>query len=95
MQEWEFDSANVPHLGRHGITPDMVLQVAASRPRFVPTFPRAGRSSSHRMIGQTMDGRCWTIPITRVEDSPETWRAITGWPSTRREERHYREQTQA
>ncbi|TAK58231.1 MAG: hypothetical protein EPO22_11120 [Dehalococcoidia bacterium] len=84
---FEFDDANVAHMALHGLEPNMVWDVWADEPILVP---RTGRSGTHLMIGQESSGRVWSIAVLLVDDELDIWRPITGWPSTRKEERTWR-----
>ena len=95
IRAWQFDSGNLTHLARHDLDAALVEEIAAGEPRFVQNAPKADRSGSHLMIGPSKSGRYWTVVITKARDVPFTWRAITGWPSTRKEERLYREQAES
>ena len=95
IRAWQFDGGNLPHLARHGLDAALVEEIAAGEPRFVRNIPKSDRSGSHLMIGSSVRGRYWTVVITKVDEARFTWRAITGWPSTRKEERLYREQAES
>ena len=83
VRDWEFDERNRAHLARHGIDDNLVWDVWAGNPMLVPNKP--GRSASHLMIGPDSNGRLWTIVIVLMDDDLGLWRAITGWPSDRKE----------
>ena len=89
VEDWEFDPGNEMHLARHGVSAELVLNIAGRAPRFVRNPPREGRSGSHLMIGLSTEGRLWTIVVVKATRTPSAWRAITGWPSTGKEERRY------
>jgi hypothetical protein len=67
----------------HGVTPALVAEIASNDPVIVPNRPGAGRSGSHRLIGPADDRRFWTVILLQKGD--DTWRPITGWPSTKTE----------
>lgn len=83
IRGWDFDERNRAHLARHEIDDNLVWDVWAGNPILVPNKP--GRSGSHLMIGPDSSGRLWTIVIVPVNDDLGLWRAITGWPSERKE----------
>jgi len=83
IRGWDFDERNRAHLTRHGIDDNLVWDVWAGSPILVPNKP--GRSGSHLMIGPDSTGRLWTIVIVPVDEDLGLWRAITGWPSERKE----------
>ena len=84
---FEFDEANIGHMAAHGLEPNIVWDVWADEPILVP---RAGRSGTHLMIGQESSGRVWSIAVLLVDDEFDIWRPITGWLSTRKEQRTWR-----
>jgi uncharacterized DUF497 family protein len=83
IRDWEFDERNRDHLARHGIDDNLVWDVWAGNPILVPNKP--GRSGSHLMIGPDSTGRLWTIAVVLIDSDLGLWRAITGWPSERKE----------
>jgi uncharacterized DUF497 family protein len=87
---FEWDSNNLPHCQRHGVTPELVDEISLNQPRLFPD-DSDGHSGSDFMIGPDDDGRMWTIVLLSHLDN--TWRPITGWPSTNTEIRQYREVT--
>lgn len=86
----ELDSGNLDHLARHGVTEERVWQVFLGPARYVTNAPATGRSGTHLMIGPDAAGRFWTIVLAMVDEETGRWRPITGWPSTRKEERTWR-----
>ncbi len=75
IRDWEFDEANVEELASHGVTVDVVDEVAENRPRFRRN--KKGRAATHQMIGRDNGGRFWVVCV--LETGPGIWRPITGW----------------
>ncbi|MFN0146362.1 MAG: hypothetical protein ACKVT1_07625 [Dehalococcoidia bacterium] len=87
----EFDARNLEHLARHGVDATLVWDVFLGDPKFFEQVQNELRSGTHLMVGPSTTGKHWTIVIVRVDDAAGTWRPITGWPSTGREIRRWRE----
>lgn len=87
IQEWEWDDGNLNELGRHGLTPRVVKQVAGKAPRFRAN--KAGRAATHQMIGPDAGGTIWVVCIVAVLGTDGRWRAITGWRAGDREKKWY------
>lgn len=77
IDDWRWEEADLEELANHGLSREIVLQVAHDRPKFRQN--RRGRAASHQMIGPDYGGRMWTICLMEVSDRPGQWRAITGW----------------
>lgn len=94
---FEIDERNRLHFTSHGIDDALIYEVwlgtAHYRENPPPPEGSRARSGTHLMIGPSADGRIWTIVIVEVDPPHHVWRPITGWPSTRREQRHW-EQSQ-
>ena len=88
IETWEWDEGNLWKADAHGYTPRTVQEVAGGRARFRENL--RGRAATHQMIGTDARGRCWTLCIMQVREG--LWRAVTGWPSTRRECEWYKAQ---
>jgi len=88
IEEWEWDEDNIEHLANRGITPELVEEVWLEAPKYAQNLP--DRAASHLMVGPDPGGAMWTICILQVADDPATWRAITGWPSSRQQINWYR-----
>jgi hypothetical protein len=89
IEEWEWDDANIDHLARHGITPELVEdEIWQEAPKYNTNRPN--RAASHFMVGRDRSGVMWTICILRVSRDPAIWRAITGWRSKPQEIGWYR-----
>jgi len=90
MPSWrgrfDWDNDNLTHAARHGVTPDVVQQVAVNEPKLFANSGK-GRSGSHLMVGPDDTGRFWSVVL--LELTSELWRPITGWPSTNNEIRRY------
>ena len=86
VESFEWDERNLPHAGRHGVSPDVADDVLSVDPRFYRN--KEGMAGTHMMIGPDWTGRYWTI-IIRPSENLDVWRPITGWPSDRREIRRY------
>lgn len=82
-----FDDENEEKLGRRGISPEDVLDLL-SQPH-VLIRNRRRRRGSYKMIGRDSAGRVLTIILERTTIKT-TWRPVTGWPSSRAEERQFR-----
>ncbi len=84
--EFEWDEQNEVHCAQHGVTPLIVQEIRDAAPKF---FPNAeGKTGTHQMIGPDDNGRHWSVIILHTGFAGR-WRAITGWPSTRREIKRY------
>ena len=88
IEEWEWDDANLNECGRHGLTPKRVRQVAEEAPRFRPN--KAGRASTHQMMGPDHGGELWVVCILQILGKPGLWRAVTGWRANALETAWYR-----
>jgi len=89
---FDWDADNLRHVlieSSHGVTPDLVEEIADGAPRFVVNLTAVGRIGSHKMIGPNARGRFWTIVLIQINE--ERWRPIMGWPSTGSEMRIYGE----
>jgi hypothetical protein len=86
----EFDSRNLEHLARHGLDDTTVWDILLGEPAFFEQVLDSSRSGTHLMVGPASTGRHWTVVIVEVEPRG-TWRPITGWPSTTKELRQWRE----
>lgn len=75
IEDWDFDEANVEELAAHGVSVEIVDDVAEERPRFRRNKKR--RRATHQMIGPDRGGRFWVICL--LETGPAVWRPITGW----------------
>jgi hypothetical protein len=79
IEDWRWEETDLEELANHGLSREIVLQVAYERPRFRRN--KRGRAASHQMIGPDYGGRMWTICLMEVPGHPGQWRAITGWPA--------------
>lgn len=86
--EIEVDDGNRPHLLGHGIDLQLLTILVVNRP-ILYDYSQAYRSGDFRMIAPDNDGRFWTIALRQV--GVDRFRPITGWPSTNRQIRYYRE----
>jgi uncharacterized DUF497 family protein len=83
--QWDADVGK--HVGRHGLRVAIIHAVVKGTPRvFENTETGVG---SHRVIGPDRRGRFWTIIFVQARSG--RWRPVTGWPSTAREIRRYKE----
>ena len=85
----EWDEGNAGHLN-YGFTVELCEQVASNFPVVILDF-RKGTSGSHFFIAPDDNGRMWTIAV--LQKGGNLWRPITGWPSTNRQIRLYREES--
>ena len=77
INEWDVDESNASELAGHGLSVETVDDIASARPRFRRN--KKGRAATHQMIGPDAGGAFWVVCI--VEQTPERWRPITGWPA--------------
>ena len=85
--EFQWDERNLEHAAHHEVDPPLVRDIADGSPRLFENAAE-GRSGDYLMIGPDANGRLWTIVMLKLG---ENWfRPITGWPSTGREIRAYR-----
>jgi hypothetical protein len=91
--EFELDARNLNHfLVDHpdrGLDEAVLARIASIRPKVFSNEPRVNRSGSHIVIGPDDSGRMWTIVVVHIRE--DTWRPITGWPSTPSEMRKHEE----
>ena len=88
ISEWQWDEINLRELAAHGLTREIVLQVAEETPGFRAN--KKQRAASHQMVGPDFGGTMWVICIVEVKGQPGLWRAITGWRARDPEEAWYR-----
>src|SRR5574337_1183719 len=74
IQDWDLDEANTEKLAAHGVTVEILDQVAGNRPRFRRNRKR--RAATHQMIGPDDGGGMWVVCI--LETGPSIWRPVTG-----------------
>ena len=91
--EFELDARNLKHFHEdhpeRGIDRALLDAIASGRPAVFENEPRANRSGSHIIVGPDTSGRFWTIVALHIHG--DTWRPITGWPSTDPEIRRHEE----
>jgi uncharacterized DUF497 family protein len=76
-----WDAFNVPHIARHGVTPEEVKEVCQGRP--VVQLGKKGRSL---VFGPTNTGRMLTVVLDAVpETSEDGYYPVTARPASRRE----------
>ena len=83
-----WDPVNVRHIARHGVNPHEVEDVC--RAGHISFQSHLGRLA---IIGQTEAGRALTV-VLELESEPETYYVVTARPSSRKERRHFRQQTE-
>ena len=74
IDDWDADDANLGELAAHGLTLEMVEQVATNEPRFRRN--KKGRPATYQMIGPD-DGGLMRV-VCLLETGPAIWRPITG-----------------
>ena len=77
IEGWDLDEANIEELAAHGVSIEILDQVAEETPRFRRNKRR--RAATHQMIGPDLGGRVWVVCI--LETRPFIWRPVTGWPA--------------
>jgi hypothetical protein len=77
IEGWDLDEANVEELSAHGISVEILEQVATEAPRF--RWNKKRRAATHQMIGPDRGGGFWVICM--LESRLFIWRPITGWPA--------------
>ena len=89
--QFEWDDNNLLHMlveSPNGITPDLLEELMTNGPKLFDD-PRSNTSGSHFLIAPDNHGRFCTVAV--LEKGDNLWRPITGWPSTNRQIRLYRE----
>lgn len=86
--EFEWDDANLAHLGEKGIEPEDVDAMLAHRITVIRN--KHGRPGSHRFMGWGRGGRFLTVVVTRTSE-PGRWRPVTGWDCSEEERKRYGE----
>ena len=86
--EFEWDDANLAHLGEKGIEPEDVDAMLAARITVVKN--KRERPGLYRFVGRGKGGRFLTVVVTRTAD-PGRWRPVTGWDSSQEERRRHGE----
>jgi len=81
IEGWDLDEGNIEELAAHGVTVEILDQVAEERPRFRRNKKR--RAATHQMIGPDQSGRIWVICILEIRLS--IWRPVTGWGAAEHE----------
>jgi len=84
--EFEWDDANVAHLGRHGLDPIDVDGMLESRITVVHN-KKAG-SGDYKFIGRGTSGHLITIVVAQMP-TPGRWRPVTGRRSNDAERHAY------
>jgi hypothetical protein len=79
--DFDWDEVNEFHLGRHGLTPMVVSEVANRSPQFFLNEDEL--TGSHIMIGPDERDTIWTVILLDLGEG--LWRPITGWRSPRSE----------
>lgn len=77
-----FDDDNEDEMARHGITPEMALQVLENPMVVLPN--RKGRRASYLIIGRDRGGACLAVPVEPTHE-PNLWRPVTAWRCKERE----------
>ena len=85
IEAWQWDEGNLWKAEAHGYAPRTVEEVTGGKPKFRANL--RGRAATHQMIGPAADGRMWTFCVLEIQEG--LWRAVTGWPSTGKEETWY------
>lgn len=83
ITDFEWDDANIEHIGRHRVSPDKAEQVLQNRP-----VVRRSRSGRYVAIGQTDEGR-YLVVVFEVRRAGRA-RVVTARPAQSEERRLYR-----
>jgi len=82
-----WDEWNVPHIARHGVTPDEVEAACHTE----PVLYRESYKDRLMFLGETPAGRVIAMVVGAVPDAPPgTWYCFTARPAHRTERRDYR-----
>lgn len=78
IESFEWDQANIDHVGRRGITEEQVEAVVDGR--YLMVVNKRSGSGDYRLIGRDPSGRFLTVVIAATS-SPSRWRPVTAWYS--------------
>ncbi|HXK34205.1 MAG TPA: hypothetical protein VNM91_09355 [Dehalococcoidia bacterium] len=81
---FEFDAFNRAHLLKRGVDEATVHAIWYDEPVIIAN--RAGKTGTHLMIGEDLDGLLWTIVLVPTDRVAGIWRPITGFPTEREDE---------
>ena len=83
-----WDKGNREHTARHGVSAREIEELFDRNPYIEPFLPEdeGGDEEQFRAYGTTAKGRYITVPFTIRKDRI---RAITAWPMTSQEFKHY------
>ena len=77
-----FDDDNEEEMARHGITPEMALQILENPMVVLPN--RKDRRAKYLIIGRDRGGACLAVPVEPTHE-PSLWRPVTAWRCKERE----------
>ena len=80
IRDWDVDEVNVEELAGHGVTIEIVDEVAQNRPRFRRNKKR--RRATRQMIGPDGGGKLWVICL--LETGPNSGDRLRGGLQTSR-----------
>ncbi len=83
--DFDWDSANVEHIARHGVTPEEAEQVVQNNPLDAPAVLRNGETRTVH-LGQTDAGRVLVVVFT---ERNSLYRVVTARPAKRKERAFY------
>ena len=82
---FEWNEANISHIGEHGVTPEEAEQVTLNRPIDLGSQLRSGEERTAQ-IGETDSGRVLIVVTTMTG---EKIRVVTAWPANKKYRRYF------
>lgn len=83
--DFDWDSANIEHIARHGVMPEEAEQVIQNDPLDAPAVIRNGETRTVH-LGETDSGRVLVVVVT---ERNSLYRVVTARPANRKERVFY------